>query len=155
MNNFLPITTTLLTTADRTMFLWSLKKMEEEFYRTKEQSLSAAVPRIFPKKQAEAILSFCKSNAISLDDFAQVEQLIKTLTEQVTALPVLSVTLSFEPSEETINLLATWVQSNIGHAVLLDIHLDKTILGGAILEWRGIYKDFSLLKKVDSYFKER
>lgn len=114
--------------------------------------MSTLIPRLFPKKQADAILSFCRSNSISLDDSMQVQQLIKTLTQQVTILPVLSITLSFEPNEETINLIATWIQSNIGHGILFDINIDKTILGGAIIEWRGVYKDFSLLKKIDTYF---
>lgn len=151
-NTYLPILATLQTTTDRMMLQRSLEKMEEKLFQTKGKSISELITCFFPKKQADSILSLCRTNAISLDNSPQVEQFIKTLAKQMNDLPVLNVTLAFEPSEETITLLSTWVQSNIGHGVLLGIQIDKTILGGAIVQWQGIYKDFSLLKTIDSHF---
>ena len=61
------------------------------------------------------------------------------LKQAALAMPVVRLTLAFEPNRD-------WIVKAVGEAVVLDMAVDKSILGGAIVENAGKYGDYSLRK---------
>lgn len=66
-------------------------------------------------------------------------------------LPVVRLTLALEPAGNWILEIRNWVVKAVGKAVVLDMAVDKSILGGAIVENQGKYGDYSLRKKINEY----
>lgn len=91
-------------------------------------------------------------NNISPNNLSTIKEYLTQLKEEIQKLKILKLSLAFDPSEDTIGNLFTWVWENLGERHILDIQKDQTILGGAIIEFEGKYKDLSLKKKLDEVF---
>ena len=61
-------------------------------------------------------------------------------------LPVVRLTLALTPPGNWILEIRNWVIKAMGKAVVLDMAVDKSILGGAIVENGGKYGEYSLRK---------
>ena len=76
---------------------------------------------------------------IDIDRLKKGRQELDKLKQAALAMPVVRLTLAFEPNKD-------WIVKAVGRAVILDIRVDKSILGGAIIENQGKYGDYSLRK---------
>lgn len=58
------------------------------------------------------------------------------------------ITLAFEPGPKFLKKVASWFSQNLGKKVILDVTVDKNIVGGAIVICNNHYKDYSLASKM-------
>ena len=66
-----------------------------------------------------------------------------------------SLTIAFKPNQELISTLSSWAKENFKDKVVFDITVDPSIVGGAIVEHNGLYRDESLGKVLDEAFRKR
>lgn len=86
---------------------------------------------------------------------SKIKELLNELSERLKKLKVLELTLAFEPTQEEIFNIYNWVKENLGDDVILDIKLDKSILGGAIIVFEGLYKDYTVKKQLEEVFEKK
>lgn len=77
---------------------------------------------------------------------------LKTLRDHVNALKYLRLTIAYEPTSESIEKIFIWIKQNIGPGIAMELTYDKTILGGAVIEYAGKIQSYTLKQKVDNYF---
>jgi F0F1-type ATP synthase delta subunit len=75
--------------------------------------------------------------------------------EALKKLRVISITIAFDASEETLIKLSSWLKKNLGEGAVLDINKDEGIVGGAIIVSQGNWRDFSLRAKVKEFVNSR
>ncbi len=80
------------------------------------------------------------------------EEILRILKEKVDSLTYLGLTIAFEPSLEVVTRIHTWVRQNLGIGIAIDVTIDKTILAGAIIEYKGKIFRHTLLTAIDKYF---
>lgn len=71
------------------------------------------------------------------------------LESQLNKLPILNIYLTFEPDQSTISSIGARSRKLFGSTLLLDIKFDPSLIAGAALVWKGIYKDYSLRAKIE------
>ena len=125
------------------MLLDSLFKTQNGF----EEGLNA-ISASHSQMLKEALLK----NNIQASSPSIISEYLHALKEEIRKLKTIKLALAFEPRQHTIDNLFTWVSQNLGSGIILDIKLDKTILGGTIVELEGKYQDFSLKKKLEELF---
>jgi len=76
----------------------------------------------------------------------QIPPELDKLEETVKKLEVVQLTLAYEPSPQDIEVFFK------AAGKILDISKDARILGGAVVSYQGKYSDYSLKKKLESYF---
>jgi hypothetical protein len=81
------------------------------------------------------------------------ETYIKKLKGELESFKTLKIGLAFEPSLKGIEKFSDWVKKNVGKKVLLDLY-QKQIVGGAIVEFDGEYRDYSLKKKLNGDYDQ-
>lgn len=91
------------------------------------------------------ISSISKENITEV--FHELEERIHTLSPLVIFVPVML-------SEEEVADIGTIVRRDYGAHFVIEIRLDPLLIGGAALAWNGIYKDYSLRKKIDERKEE-
>jgi len=69
---------------------------------------------------------------------------LNTLQKQVSSLQVLSLTIAFEPNQQTLTSLSEWFMVNMKKQMLFDITVDHTVIAGATLSYNGKFSDFSI-----------
>lgn len=77
---------------------------------------------------------------------------LEELVQRIEQFEPLELTLAFEPGEETLATIFSYIQQATGPGVILDLRLDPKILGGARIAFRGLYRDFSLIQQFDLEF---
>lgn len=72
------------------------------------------------------------------------EKFLEDLLKEIEALPMVQVEIAFEPSQEALEQIHTWVVEQIGQNALIDVHIQSDLLGGATVSYQGKYFDGSL-----------
>ena len=79
---------------------------------------------------------------------------ISALENKIKELPLLTLYLPFEASEEAIRIIGSMTRQLFQSQLLLDIKYDPTLLAGVALVWKGVYKDYSLRSRIEERKKE-
>lgn len=77
---------------------------------------------------------------------------LKNLEKEIQELPRIHLIVGFEPNDETITKIHTWLRSEVSSNLILDLVYDYQILGGAIIEYQGKFADYSTKKKISDFF---
>jgi len=67
----------------------------------------------------------------------------------------LELIVAFEPREETVERIWEWVAKNMGAGIVLNIRVDPGIGAGTILDYQGVYRNYSLKKLLESVFESQ
>lgn len=80
-----------------------------------------------------------------------VYKIFSDLDDQAARLPILTMYLTFEPDEASLSQLGSFTRKQFNlPPLLLDIKFDPNLIAGAVLVWKGVYKDYSLRLKIES-----
>ncbi len=82
-------------------------------------------------------------------------ELLNDLKEDLTKTPKLLMTLAFKPDAKFTNQLFLWVKTTVGPSYLLELAYDPDIIGGSVIVYNGLYKDFSLKKDMTRFFEDK
>jgi hypothetical protein len=116
-------------------------------------SKSLFKPGAFEKALSESIRAET-AGAIKKDlagNIQNVENYLESLLASLADLEPLSLTLAFEPTDGNIEKFYEWASVNVSPKIFLDIEHDPSILGGAVVSFRGKYHDFSLRAELENY----
>jgi F0F1-type ATP synthase delta subunit len=95
-----------------------------------------------------------RNNNISPGSNSPLKDFFDKIREKVSSMPVISLTLAFEPGEETLKILSDWFPLNINRQILLDIKIDTNLIAGAYISFNGKYLDSSVRPIFDRTYKE-
>lgn len=113
---------------------------EKIAYALLEPEIAKVIQDIFVKKQ------------LSWSNAEEVKSFLTSLKSALKGFDVLTITLPYQPTSEDITAFSTWVKTNLGTTILLEVHIDQSLIGGAVIVYKGIYVDQTLQKKLDEYF---
>lgn len=129
-----------------------LADISKELYHNKSGGITQKITGLSPS--LSAIFSYLEQKGLEPSgDSAQktfIEEIINSLKE----IPIVHVTLAFEPDESFKLRLNEEISSQAQRKIVLDMNINHHIVGGVILEFKGKYKDYSLEPNVDSYLKQ-
>ncbi len=130
-------------TGDLAFLIKEFSKVEQFLFKTKSGTILAKVNGTLPKSLA---LIFGEIENGGLEPFGDQKQLefLRALLAYLKSLPVVTVTLAYEPGSSFVARLNTQISETLGKKVLLDITVDKDILGGARFEYGGRVGDYTL-----------
>jgi len=148
------IVKSLKTTPDAEEFLLQLDNLLTKLFKINPDSLEKNLKKIVSSKFAELFKESFKINNINQNDHSAIEKFLNSIKNQIQQLNILKLQLAFDPTEETIDTLFRWIAENYGSGIILDIHKDESILGGAIVTFNGKYKDLSLRKRFEDTFQK-
>lgn len=129
--------------------------LEATFFRPESEDFETILKTRLPKHIAAAMRNIFSQPSLK-DNPGAVKEFFQNLKDMIDALPLLKLSLSFNPSEEMIGRLHEWVEENLGIGILLDISYDTLILGGARIIFQGRYKELTLSQMItDVLAKEK
>ncbi len=82
--------------------------------------------------------------------FADKRDDLENLKTQLLSAKIVKLTLAFEAKTSDAENILAWLRKNIDPNCVLDLAYDKTILGGAVIEFEGKYMDMSLRKQMEA-----
>src|SRR5258706_5730537 len=98
----------------------------------------------FGIQKKEAMMKLLQENKIAETSVPALEQFFKKIVDAIAALPLVSLTIAFEPTDETLAALSQWFLFTLKKQVLFDIRIDRRLVAGVSITANGKYKDYSL-----------
>lgn len=134
-----------------------LVKLDEEIdlllqgiYNIDKDKLEDILGKMVRIRVAEEMRKLVNQAASSKKE--DIKIILSNMYRTICALPILQLTLAFEPSEAVIGNISRWARKNFAAGILLDLSLDRSILGGAIICYHGKFYDLTLKKKLQDIF---
>jgi F0F1-type ATP synthase delta subunit len=141
------------TKAQATDFSSRLSILSEKIYAT-DFNLEKALMELLGLKKKEAFIALLRDNNISSESNTALQKFVIELQKTIAELPLLSLSIAFEPKESTLKALSEWFVLNIKRQLLLEIKIDKKIIAGAAISFNGKDADFSIRSTFDTTVKE-
>lgn len=124
-------------------FLARLATISELFFKT-GFNLEKALIEQFGVNKTDRIIAILRQSNVNPESIPQVKDFIFILMSKISSLPVLSLTIAFEPTEQTLKSLSEWFFMNMHKQMLFDIRVDRSVIAGAHIRYNGKFFDFSI-----------
>jgi hypothetical protein len=123
-----------------------LETITEQAYHT-TFNIEKALMEQFGIAKKDKFLTLLRDNKVGVDQIKPIKDFIKKVQTIIASLPVVPITIAFEPKEQTLQLLSEWFMVNLKKQVLFDITVDRKLIAGAAITFNGKYRDFSIKTK--------
>lgn len=143
------------TVAELDNFLAEIENVLAGLFKVRNRNIDQILDKTAGKSTADKIKRLIAQDKINPTDYDSLEKLLTTLKETLKKIKTLKISLAIDPPGKMVEHFFDWVKENIGQGIILDIDKDETILGGAIITFNGIYKDFSLRRSLEEIFKSK
>lgn len=119
--------------------------LEIYMYSPEEKiTLSSFLKNNIVNEQDSAVLTSIGDKFLNFQSRESAHDLIMDLKIGLGNLPILTVYLPFKPEFAEIAKLGIWCRENIDANLLIDLRLERHVMGGCALVWKGVYRDYSL-----------
>lgn len=126
--------------------------MEQELYKSNIQLdtlLSARVSSRFLSPLKEI---FAQSVA-DMTQIQKVHEVLSSIVSELQGLPVVHITLAFDPTQLLQRDIVLWLREKIKEGIILDVIVDKKIVGGFLMDYNGHYWDLSIHSSFEKLFQ--
>ena len=125
-----------------------LANLSDKLYETGFDLEKALIDDLGLTKK-EKFMSLLRNNNVNISSISDLRNFLDKLQEKIKNLPTLSLSLSFEPNEQTLELLDEWFTLNLKKQFIFDIAVNPKLIGGAAINFNGKYLDCSIKSKFD------
>jgi F0F1-type ATP synthase delta subunit len=130
-----------------------LATIAEKLYET-NFNLEKTLLDQFGLNKKDRLMILLRNNNISVESNVALKQFFDLVQEKVAALPVLTMTLAFEPKQQTLEALSQWFMLNLNKQVLFEITVDPSLIAGATLTYKGKFLDYSIRSTFQQIFND-
>ena len=148
---YFDILTSLRTTEDLNELSFEIDNLLSSIFETNNQSFDKALKSI-SIDTAKKINDAISKNGINTANKELIRNFLDGLKKLLGKFKTIRLIISIDPSHNVIENIHNWVVSNLGEGYLLDIETNQNLLGGAIIEFDGKYKYFTVKKDLENVF---
>lgn len=150
--NYEPIYINIRTTSERGTIYAAIETILEALYK-KEGDIDKLIETEMPS----AIVRPLKQALMQLPDKSAktIQTYLDDLGKQLKLLRTLSLEIAYDPTEETIAVLTTWVRESLGNDIIMELSIDRGLLGGARISCEGRYKEINLATFIEHKMREQ
>ena len=105
------------------------------------------------EKQEKLLTLFSKEH-VNTKQLPDVQTCLQEIKKIIVQTPVLRLAIAFAPKQNLLEIIATWFLVNTKRPVLLDVIVNKNLIGGAVIEYKGLFKDYSLKRILEEKYQQ-
>jgi len=144
---FTPVLSRINTKSEKDHLLDQLSALSSEAPQS-AADFHATLRRHLSSSLAETIFANFSENQFSPSAY------LKDLSSQLEKLLPLRLTLAFDPPKQTLDTIVSWVNTYLGPGHILELATDHSLLGGALISFKGEYRDYSLQSRLRHYLSQ-
>lgn len=130
-----------------------LEELRGNLYN-KRIDLGKKMSELFSYELKEKIMSLSWQEQVNLNDPESFGAFLESLRNYVKHMPIVKITLAFEPTDKIVEAICSWFVEQYGKNVILDLYFDPKLVAGAMISFNGAEKDFSLRRRIEDKLKE-
>lgn len=151
-NVFSAFTKNLVTLNDLNNLILDVEELQGAVYTTGKKSLSQKVSARVSQGFGKIIKTQEEEKKLP-SNLQELSNYFDELKSFLLGLPQLRLELAFDPSLEFLSQISNWFEATGGKKVILAISVNPQILAGVRIEFGGKFRDYSLGKRLEEYFK--
>lgn len=151
--DYLPILQHARTTFERDTLREAIARLTESLFGASKTAFDEQLASL-GISLAEAFKEVFTLAGCDLADREKVRETLASMSKALDELPIVFLTLAFEPSGKMVGKMYSFLTKTLGKSIVIDVKTEPLILGGAIVEYGGVYKDVSLKTKIEKTFEE-
>jgi len=101
------------------------------------------------------ISGFLQDRPLNAHAIEKIADRLAEIKKKLDGLKIVSLTLAIEPKKSTIDKIIFFVREHIEKDIIIEINVEPNIIGGAIIVFNGLYRDYSLKTKLDEVFRTK
>lgn len=141
------------TKSQATDFSTRLAALSANIYKT-DFNLEKALLDTFGMEKKDMLMKLLNDNTIAVATPSALKEFFEKMQQAIASLPVLSMTVAFEPQEQTLKPLSEWFVLNIKKQVLFEIKVDPNLIAGATITFNGKFADYSIKPTFEKILQE-
>ncbi len=153
--NYSDLLSLIKTTLEAQHMLHEIDILVTHLYRIEAGTPEEIIAKYVSHDLATSLTQSFKRNGISWEDQKQTKEFLLGLKSSIETVKVLKLTLAFKPDSHMVSLFSARVLAGLGQYILLDLSYDPSIMGGAIISFQGVYKNFTLKKRIADVFEQQ
>jgi hypothetical protein len=138
-----PIFRVCRTTWERRKLINELRDIEKRLYSSEMVDIKEIIKDVSRESTYDIVLRVVGS------DPAKYQNRIAAMTQALMNIPELELVLAFEPALGLIQRIFNKVTQAVKQPLILDIHYEPFLIGGAALTYAGRYGDYSVRQKIE------
>ncbi len=131
------------TKAEANVFQSGLTTVADKIFQN-DFHIEKALTEQFGINISDRLLAVMRENNINTQSRENVKTFLTGMQESIAKLPVLTLTIAFEPQENTLKSLSEWFLINMKKQVVFDFSVDHKVIAGATLTYNGKFFDFTV-----------
>ncbi len=146
---FIPFSNLIVDTQDLYRMVNDLTTVQRSLFKDKEGTISDKSKDFLASSLTNVFVEVEKRGLEPAGD-AKQQEFVKTLIEYLKNLSVVKITLAFGPTTNFLQRINTEISNEIGNKAVLDIVVNQFIIGGAVFEYNGKVRAYTLEEKLDT-----
>lgn len=138
-----------ITKAEANAFLQHVTKVFDSIY-TANFNLEKSLVQELGIQKKDAMMKLLRENKIPETSIPALQEFFKKIQDTIATLPLISLTIAFEPTDETLKAFSQWFVLTLKKQVIFEIRVDRALIAGATITANGKFKDYSLKTVFDS-----
>lgn len=141
------------TKAELDRLIYSIDKFKLDLYTYSSAELERCLHYQYDIKFNSLIQTLLAKNDLDIQDNTkvQVEKLLDAVARELASIEIVDLTIAFSPTARFLTVLRHWVYENVSNNVVIDIHTDPSVIGGACITYRGHFMDLTISNKLKSF----
>lgn len=135
-------------------FIQSLNNIADEMFEV-NFNLENSLSREFGIQKKDKFMELLRNLKMTNTSNENLKELIVNIQDTVKKIPVLSLTIAFEPDEKTLKSFLQWFLFTLNKQVIIDVNVNKEIIAGAAINFNGKFKDYSIKPLFDQIIKDK
>jgi hypothetical protein len=124
-------------------------------FQSAPEAFSETLTAKLPPDLAHLFEETLSDQGVPLTERETLQHFFHGLKDHLAHLPVLQLTVAYHPTGEQIEALSDWTRKATGNPVVLQLHYDPSVLGGAIIAYGGQYADLSVKKRLNTVYEAK
>ena len=149
MNDVLSFFEGLVLVSDREKLIDQIEMVRREIFAvSNSETLEQTLKKQLSESRAKEFFLYLSKYKKNIYDGHIIEEILESLRGKAMDLDVIRLSLAIDMSRSEISELHTKLTEQLNQRVLLDVHIEPSLLGGLRLEYNGVYLDLSLSTRI-------
>ncbi len=151
--NDLDLSVLFKTRSERQEFVTKLNQIIDTIFRTNFQFEKMLLEQ-YGVEIKDKFITLLSENSLAFQNGSDLKNTLELIRKTAEKLPSIEITLAFNPTENTLNILNDWFLVNLKHQFLLDIKVDKKIIAGISINYNGKFFENSIKPRVEQLVEQ-
>jgi len=139
----------IFTTEDLYSFYKEIDQFNTLLFQANTE-ISTAFDEVFNTQRKSALLTYLQIKQIDIHNPSHIQHAMQELKKTGPTFPVVTLKLGYDPTRKHLETFSAWFFTHFETKVILEILVERNLLGGAYITFKGLFKDHSLKSKLQA-----